>query len=154
NVAVGYTGTVTFTSDDSGFGTSLPAPYTFVAADAGIRAFPVTLSTAGARTVTAGDGSLSAQLGVQVASAAAQTLKLVAPASGVTVGTPFSVTVSVIDTFGNVVPSFNGTVHFATASAGATLPPDYTFTAADAGTHVFSSAVTLLVAGSPTLSAT
>jgi hypothetical protein len=58
NVATGYRGTVHFTSNDPA--ATLPADYTFTATDAGTRAFPVTLRTAGNRSVTVSDGTLTA----------------------------------------------------------------------------------------------
>jgi hypothetical protein len=55
--AVGYTGTVTFTSSDGDPGVVLPADYTFTSADAGTVTFPggVTLITEGDQTITATD---------------------------------------------------------------------------------------------------
>lgn len=49
-----YVGTVTFTSNDPL--AVLPAPYTFVGADAGTKLFRARMKTNGARTVTANDG--------------------------------------------------------------------------------------------------
>src|SRR5439155_18976189 len=54
NTVSGYTGTVHFTSTDAA--AALPADYTFVAGDNGAHTFPVTLTTAGSRTVTATQG--------------------------------------------------------------------------------------------------
>jgi hypothetical protein len=56
NVATGYAGTVHFTKNDSGTGSSVPADYPFVAGDSGVHTFSnaVTLVTAGIRTVTYG----------------------------------------------------------------------------------------------------
>ena len=64
NVATGYTGTVTFTSTDSGSGVSLPADYTFLPGDNGVKVFTdgVTLVTAGSQDITVTDtanGSLT-----------------------------------------------------------------------------------------------
>src|SRR6266550_501662 len=77
-------------------------------------------------------------------------LKLVVPAS-VGAGQSFSVSVTAEDANGNPVSSYSGTVHFATSdtSAGVGLPADYTFTAADAGTHSFNA--TLIRSGSQSL---
>src|SRR5262249_53706677 len=61
-------------------------------------------------------------------------------------------TVTALDPYGNVVTGYTGTVHFSSSAASATLPADYTFTAADGGVHTFS--VTLQTAGSQTLTAT
>ena len=53
NIAVGYLGTVHFTSTDSQ--AVLPADYAFQSTDAGIHTFSVTLATSGAKTITATD---------------------------------------------------------------------------------------------------
>ena len=53
NTATGYLGTVHFTSTDAK--AVLPANYTFIAANAGVHAFSVTLKTAGTQSVTATD---------------------------------------------------------------------------------------------------
>jgi len=63
-----------------------------------------------------------------------------------------SIRVTVVDADGNRTKWYRGTVHFTSSDPAAKLPDDYTFTAADAGTHVFS--VTLEAAGSQTISAT
>ena len=59
NTATGYLGTVHFTSTDGVAG--LPGNYTFVAGDAGVHIFSVTLNTSGNQTITAADvgGALS-----------------------------------------------------------------------------------------------
>jgi len=53
NIATGYFGTVNFTSSDSQ--ASLPANYTFKAADAGKHTFSATLNTTGTESITATD---------------------------------------------------------------------------------------------------
>jgi uncharacterized repeat protein (TIGR01451 family) len=65
-------------------------------------------------------------------------------------GTPFSVTVTAQDPFGNTVAGFDGPVHFSSSDPTATLPADYTFTAADNGVHTFGG-VTLGRAGGQSL---
>src|SRR5262249_4676948 len=69
--------------------------------------------------------------------------------SGSTAGSPFTVTVTALDASGNTVPGYTGTVHFTSTDTSAPLPPDYTFTDADAGVHNFT--VTLTSAGSQTI---
>jgi autotransporter-associated beta strand protein len=65
-----------------------------------------------------------------------------------TAGAPFDVTVTALDSNGNIVDSYAGTVHFTSQDPfGASLPADYTFTVADAGTHTFSGGATLFTAG-------
>jgi hypothetical protein len=60
-----------------------------------------------------------------------------APAS-VVAGSPFAITVSALDDFGQAAAGYRGTVHFA-ASTGGQL--DYIFTAADQGVHTFAGLV-------------
>jgi hypothetical protein len=70
-------------------------------------------------------------------------------------GNPFSVTVSALDGSGSVATGYRGTVTFSSDDPqGATLPNDYTFTAADAGVHTFTNAAALYTAGSRTITAT
>src|SRR5262249_46783803 len=78
--------------------------------------------------------------------ASASTFALTVPAT-VTAGAPFDVTVTAEDTFGQVAVGYTGTVHFSSSDGQALLPADYTFTAADGGTHTFTSGVTLKTAG-------
>ena len=55
NTAKGYTGTVHFSSSDSGSGVNLPSNYAFQAGDNGVKSFSVTLVTVGSQSVTATD---------------------------------------------------------------------------------------------------
>jgi hypothetical protein len=151
NVATGYTGTVHFTSTDGQ--ASLPADYTFGAADAGMHSFGVTLETSGSQSVSASDGSLTGSASVAVSAAAASTLQVSAPA-GSTAGAAFGVTVTALDVYHNVASGYLGTVHFSSSDGQATLPADYTFTAGDAGRHTFAGDVTLDTAGTQTVTAT
>ena len=138
NIAGGYRGTVHFTSSDAK--ASVPANYTFTAADAGVHTFTATLKTAGTQSITAKDtatGSLTGtDGGITVNPARASQFILSAPAS-VTAGATFSLTVTVQDVYGNVVTGYVGTIHFTSTDNTATLPANYTFTAADKGVHTF-----------------
>ena len=60
-----------------------------------------------------------------------------APATA-TAGSAFNVTVTLRDAFLNVATGYTGTAQFSSTDAQASLPGNYTFTAGDAGTHVFS----------------
>ena len=151
NIAIGYTGTVHFTSDDTQALTELPADYTFKPVDVGTHGFTATLTKAGSRTLAVTDGTRSDQAGIRVAPGGATRLSVTGPAGSVTAGNPFSLTVDVSDAFGNPVPGFAGTVHFSSDSDGATLPGDYTFVPADAGSHTFAGAATLTVSGGNTI---
>jgi hypothetical protein len=76
----------------------------------------------------------------------ASRLKVTVSSKTAVAGAPIAVTVMAVDPKGNVDSTYRGTVHFtSTAFPLADLPADYTFTAADAGTHTF--AVSLNKAG-------
>jgi hypothetical protein len=93
-------------------------------------------------------GSVSVLLGNRNA---ATHFKVKAPAS-VTAGTSFTITVTA-ETAGNQLDAvYTGTIHFKSSDASAVLPPNYTFTLADAGSHTFT--VTLNTTGSQTITAT
>lgn len=77
----------------------------------------------------------------------ALTFTLSAPASS-SAGTAFDVTVTVANSDGS---KYVGTVHFTSSDSAATLPSDYTFTTADAGTHKFTGGVILHTSGSQTI---
>jgi predicted RNA methylase len=146
NVATGYAGTVHFTSSDGQ--AVLPANATLTN---GVGTFSATLKTAGSRTVTATDtvtSSITGAATVTVNPAAAATLVLSAPAS-VTRNTPFSVTVTAKDAYGNVATGYSGTVHFTSSDGQATLPANATLTN---GTGTFT--VTLKARGPQSITAT
>jgi hypothetical protein len=65
-----------------------------------------------------------------------------------TAGVPFDLTVLAVDLFGRAAVGYTGTVTFATDDPDGGVPPDYTFTAADAGSHTFAAGVTLYADGS------
>jgi Bacterial Ig-like domain (group 2)/Divergent InlB B-repeat domain len=104
-------------------------------------------------TITGTSGSLSHTATVQltVSAPAAPHFAVAAPATAVS-GTPFTFTVTALTASGTTVTGYTGTVHFTSSDAAATLPANYTFTAADSGVHVFSA--TLKKAGSQTITAT
>jgi hypothetical protein len=142
NIASGYSGTVRVTSSDGK--ASLPANYTFTAADAGVHTFSATLKTTGTQSITAKDTVTVALTGtdggITVKPGAASRFILSAPAS-VSAGVPFSLTITVQDAYGNVVTGYTGTIHFTSTDNTATLPADYTFTVADKGVHTFTGLV-------------
>jgi hypothetical protein len=159
--ALGYGGTAQFTSSDPlTVPQDLPRNYTFTSADAGQHTFTngVTLKTAGSQSVTATDtatASITGSAAVAVTPAAADHFMITVPAS-VSSGTPFDVTVTVVDAYGNTVPTYLGTVHLSTTDPdpGVILPADYMFQASDGGSHVFAAGVTLITPGDETLTVT
>src|SRR5262249_34893988 len=95
--------------------------------------------------------SLATVPGFEVVNGAAAKVVL-NPPSNITAGVPFTLKVTVVDAWGNPVKNYFGTIHFADTVGLAGLPPDYTFTGADAGVQTFT--VTLNTTGNQTLSVT
>ena len=151
NVVTGYTGTVSFsTSDAHG---AVPSNYTFTSADAGSHAFVFTLDTAGTQSITARDTANSGLTGsatIAISPAAAASLSL-SVSQGATAGSAFSFTVTALDAYGNVASGYRGTVALSSSDPSATLPGNYTFTAVDAGVHMFTNAAIFDKAGTQTL---
>ena len=142
NVATSYVGTVTFTSSDSQAG--LPTAYTFTSADAGSHTFTATLKTAGAQSITVTDEFNPTPIGTQsitVTPAAASSFSVTGFPASTTAGVAHNLTVTALDAFGNVATGYTGTATFSSSDPIASLPANYTFTAADAGVHTFSAAL-------------
>jgi hypothetical protein len=141
HIVPGYDGDVHFTSSDGQ--ATLPADYTFTTgtgSDNGSHTFTgVVLQTAGTQTVTADDleSGLVGTLPVQVIPGPASHFGVGGFPSPITVGIPGSFTVTALDASNNVATGYTGTVHFSSTDPQATLPGDYQFTPADAGTHTF-----------------
>ena len=146
NTATGYTGTVAFTTTASQAVLSDPSTLTN-----GVGVFGGVLKTAGNQTIFATDSVASTLTGasgtIVVSPAALQRLMVTGPA-GAGEGTPFSITVTAVDQYGNAVPSYTGTVHFSATDTAAVLPPASTLTS---GVGIFS--VTLKTGGNQTVSA-
>ncbi len=153
-VAGSYRGTVQFSSSDVLAG--LPANYTFTNLDQGVHTFTVILEKAGTQSITITDTTTSSitgsETGITVQSAAAAQFVLSGPAK-VTKGVAFSLVLTVEDAYGNVVTGYTGTVHFTSSDSTATLPANYTFTAANAGVHTFAG-VELKKSGTKTITVT
>jgi hypothetical protein len=142
NLATNFTDKVRFSATDTQ--AVLPADYTFTAADQGIHTFNIVFKTATNTqtgwSVTAADSNnskiLTTVAGIEVFNNIATSFTLAVP-SQATVGTPFSVKLSVLDAYGNKVKNYYGTVHFTNSVAGAVLPADYTFNGTEAGVASF-----------------
>ncbi len=154
NAATGYLGTVHFTSTDSK--AALPTDYTFVAADKGVHTFNATFKTTGTQTITATDKTNVAITGthgsITVNPAAFASFIVAGFPSPTTAGVAGAFTVTALDTLGNIVIGYAGTVKITSSDPQAVLPASYTFVAGDNGMHTFS--VTLETAGSQTITAT
>jgi hypothetical protein len=153
NPVNGYIGTVHFSSSDGQ--AVLPSDYTFTSGDAGVHTFTVTLKTAGGQSITATGtthGFTGRATGIVVSPAPASTLTFAGVPSSVTAGGPFSLIVTARDPFNNIASGYRGTVTLTSTDSHATLPANYTFTAADGGVHTFSNVI-LRTAGSRTVTA-
>jgi hypothetical protein len=155
DIATSYRGTVAFTS--SAAQASLPAAYTFTAANAGVHSFSAALQTAGTESITATDTTDSSitgtQSGIVISPTSPVAFSVAAPAS-ITAGVPFTVTVVAWDAFSNIATNYNGTVSFASTDSAAILPGPYTFSADDQGVHTFTNGVSLTTAGTQSITAT
>ena len=156
NRATGYRGIVRFTSTDGA--ATLPGNFTFTSTDQGSHTFTngATLRTTGSRTITATDtvtGSITGNATVNVTASSAVTHFSISAPANVSLGASFSITVSALDANNQVVTSYRGTVRFTSSDTAATLPADYTFTAADGGVHFFKG-TTLRTGGAQTVTVT
>ncbi len=155
NVSTTYAGAIVLGSTDPE--AVLPGSYTFTPADQGVHTFTdqISLRTAGNQTISVTDISNRSMTGsgiCTVAAAPAKAFGFTSIPSSFVAGAPYSITVNARDGFGNVDPAFRGTVHFSSSDPQAELPPDYTFTAFDAGSHVFP--IILKTAGTQTVTVT
>jgi predicted secreted protein len=151
-----YRGTVHFTTTDPQ--AILPADYTFKPADNGTHVFVanVILKTPGTWSVSATDTAKAALKGTQtgiVVQPPASKLVVSGLTTPRAAGSTGSIRVTATDADGNRV-TYRGTVHFTSTDAQADLPANYTFTAADDGTHVFVANVILRTAGTWSVTAT
>ncbi len=139
-----FAGVVHFSSTDPQ--AQVPADTTLTG---GIGVFAVELRTAGDHIFTAaasnGNGTSAV---IFVSPIAADRLAVSVPA-GAETGIPAAFTVTALDPYGNVAPSYAGTIHFTSSDSGAALPPNSTLTG---GVGVFSA--TLETSGSTTITAT
>jgi hypothetical protein len=147
NVVPTYSGTVHFSSSDTAAGVVLPADSKLVN---GQGTFSVKLATQGSQTLTVSDAANAFSTAVTItvtAGASVSSLKVVAPSTA-TAGQGFTVTVTAVDSLGNTVTQYAGTVHFSSSdtASGVVLPPDSRLTN---GQGTFS--VTLVRAGAQTL---
>ena len=152
NTVTGFTGAVTFTSNDPL--ASLPAAYTFTGGDAGVHTFTnaYTLKTAGSSTVTVTSGAVTATTGGIAVTPGPATTLAASSAGSVALGASLPLTVTAKDAFGNVATGYTGTVAVTSSDGAATLPASHTYAGGDAGIAVFP--VTFATSGSQTVTAT
>ena len=153
NTTPAYAGTVKFTSSDAQ--AVLPSSATLVN---GVGSSGATPRTAGA--VADGDRHVQPRHhrqpgGHHRQAGGGERAERDGALSIATAGTAFSVTVTVLDPYGNTAIGYRGTVHFTSRQLPqAVLPANYTFTSADGGVHTFTNGVTLKTTGARTVTAT
>jgi hypothetical protein len=103
-------------------------------------------------------GNAAADGATTVTPAAADHFQVDGPGTAAS-GSPFDVTVTALDPFGNTDTNYAGTVTWTTSDVdpGVVVPADYAFTSgagADNGVHTFAGAVILVTPGDQTLTAT
>ena len=119
NIANGYTGTVSFSSTDSG--AKLPASATLTG---GVGTFNATLATVGSQILIATDLATSSitsgSSSITVTPGAASHFVLSAPGAA-TAGTAFVFQVTALDQFNNTATGYAGTVHFTSTDTQAVV---------------------------------
>lgn len=128
--ATGYTGAVRFTSTDPN--ATLPANYTFLAGDAGVKVFAngVTLKTAGTHSVTATDTTTAtitgSQTNITVNHGAANKINLTANPTTISssIASESTLTATILDANNNVVTTGAGATTAVTFGVGATTYGD------------------------------
>jgi outer membrane protein assembly factor BamB len=109
-------------------------------------------TTPGTVWVSGSDGNAHGMAFLHVTPAAATHLTVSDLPSPYVAGVAHSVTVRALDAYGNTATGYRGKVHFTSSDPAAVRPADYSFTAPDAGVHIFS--VTLKTAGTQSVTAT
>ena len=123
NLKVNYTGTVSFSSTDPQ--ALLPLPYQFVVLDSGTHNFsgPISLRSAGPRTITIVDGSVSRSTGNILVNAAPISSFLISAPPVVTAGASFNLTVSgAVDSWNNPA---GGIIVISDSIGGGSSPDGY-----------------------------
>jgi hypothetical protein len=150
NLATGYSGTLHFASSD---------PQAILPADAsltnGTGTIFVRMMTPGTQTLSATDvanAALAGTTAIQVTPPVFAGMSVTGIPAAVTAGATQSLTVTALDSTGQTMTGFTGTVLFSSSDVQAGLPASYTFTAGDAGIHTF--AVSLRTAGTQSITVT
>ncbi len=156
NTVLTFTGNVTITINTGPPGAALTGTTT-VAAVAGVATFTnLVLDSLGTYTLQAAAAGTSSatSLPFNVVAGAATNLGVIVTPPVVQAGDSLSIVVTARDLSGAIDPSYRGTIRFTATDNQATLPPDYTFTAGDAGVHAFPNSATLQTPGAHLVVAT
>ncbi len=121
NVAIGYSGTIHFTSTDAK--AVLPPDATLTK---GVGTFTGTFKTAGSQTITATDTVNPSTTGTAfptIVSANVPAQYAVAAPASTTTGASFNFTVTITDAYGNPASFYVGSLAFSSSDPNAVLPP-------------------------------
>ncbi len=158
DVATDYRGRIVISSSDGG--ATVPAAYTFTAADAGRKTFTpgATFAATGSQTLTATDFvrpevTASTAVDVQTNGPAVRFDLQVLPAGPVKAGDVKAVIVTARDAAGRQVVDFDGEIAFSSSDPSATVPANYRFQPANRGKQVFNS-IRFTRAGAQSVTAT
>ena len=143
NTVTSYSGTVSITSNDGA--ATLPASATLVN---GVGTFSITLRTAGTKSISASDGTLSTTASISVTAGSASQLVFGSVPASATAGTLQTFTVTAKDASNNTVTSYGGTVTITSSDGAAVLSASSTLTS---GVGTFTS--TFKTSGTQTLTA-
>jgi hypothetical protein len=131
NIATSYTGTIAFSSTD--IQATLPADYTFLPGDAGVKTLSsaLILRTAGEQSVTATDTTTptitGSQINITVTAGTPTSFNVTTSGGGIeTAGVSFDVVLAALDDYGNIATGYNGAAVNITFSSSATASPDLT----------------------------
>ena len=146
-VVTSYKGTVNVSLGTSDPSAVIPASFTFSVADQGVHRFTAKLQAVGSQMITVNNSAITGSALLNVNTPV--THFSINTFSSATAGSATLINVVALDANSKPAPGYTGTVHFTTTSFLAYPLPDYTFTAADAGSHLFS--VTFATGGSATI---
>jgi hypothetical protein len=155
NVATTFNETIHFASSDPQ--AVLPADYTFITADQGVKTFSnqVVFKTVGTRSITVQSESAKAESGNVAVSPAPASQMVISNIPGtVTAGQKLSPTITLLDPYGNTATGYNRTIRFSSTDSNAAVPSDYTFVDADGGVKTFVETLILKTAGLMTATVT
>jgi uncharacterized protein (DUF2147 family) len=143
NTATGYTGTVLFTSSDGQ--AVLPPGSTLTN---GVGTFSATFRTAATQSLTARDSVIptitGTRSGIIVTPGATSQFRVTGLPPSTTAGAANQLTVTAQDAFGNITPTYTGSVNFTSSDAQAVLPASVSFSS---GTGTITTGVVLKTAG-------
>jgi hypothetical protein len=114
----------------------------------------VQLNIDGVYTITAASGGLTSAVSTTTVTALLSSEQMVVSGfpSPTYSNVVHYVTVTIEDSFGNVITNYTGTVTISTSDSSAVFSPSYAFTSADMGTHNFG--LNLVTTGTQSISAT